>query len=154
MYKIHRRIDTLPVDCFMKIQESIESDEPDYRWLLVLPDYISLPESEIPDKKELETIYKELFYQFEADSLDLKFERLFTETLCFEFEQLAGIDDRRNKILFNEEELKKTGSKPDKKQSFQDLCTSIEMSLNIRVIPYATTVRQFYSYIKQLKNKK
>ena len=145
---IHTSIDTLPVDCFMKIQHSISEDKRDMSWLIVRDEYYTPYTGEIPDT--VDDAWINLFFDFGKGQIDTKVQV-----------ELAAIAYLKNRMVVTKDnslqieidiKLDRLRGLLDKQKKFDisqyyKTCASIETNLNIRMFPFQTTVRQYFGYI-------
>lgn len=161
----HKTLSTLPIGCFSNIYNSIIDNQPDLKWLMILPesDYISqtFPPEPLPDN--LFEVYESMFFEMKHE--DSTKERLELDTYMealklLEFAYRRTEPDNREKIteIVNEKtatQLKLWALPPVKdatKMDIDSICTDIELSFKLPPIQiYSYSTAKFFSLINKIQ---
>ena len=151
---IHKTINTLPIDCYMLIQESISKGTPDLSFLVARQNYYE-PIENLPSESELLDAWQSIIYSFGEGQLNNKISRLHLDIQIILNKMLiTGNEDLKFLI---EQKVEQIESEKQKEgfdiEDFYDNCTQIATHLHINLIPFQTTTRQYHSYIKEINRR-
>ena len=151
---IHRSINTLPIDCFMLIQESISINEPDFSYLIARENYYYKPDQTY-STDELLTAWRDVLFSFGEQQLNNKVIRLsydiqvlINRMLLTNNADLKHLIEQKQKQLDDETQGEKFSM-----DNFYDTQTQISIHLGISFTPFSITTRQYFNFVKALNEK-
>jgi hypothetical protein len=145
---IYKNIDILPLYNYIKVTETL-----DLRYLIILPDYYTLPN--IPEK-ELNPLIKvweninDQVTEYIGISEDMKQMLRLEKSIALLRVELMVSGDKTLETIIQLKEMELNQMKPKTSQNIEDSIVLVELYTKLPINIFQTTVKRYYGYVKHI----
>jgi hypothetical protein len=137
----------------MLINESISKGDPDYSYLVIRQNYLEQLET-TPPLSEMLKAWADVVFSFgdghinnKVARLNLDIQIILNKMLLTKNEDLKYLIDDKKRLIENETQ------RQFNIEDFYDNCTQISINLGVNFVPFQTTTRQYFGYVKELNRR-